>query len=415
MEKIYEEKSYSQNRAKMNFSIVLSFVVAAFAVFSLIVVGFNQISYAEPTGTETVDLQFVYFTPGDASTQARVVAEASLSGVTGTYSVPIMMDGNSGKYVFCIQQGIDADATNDYSSEGEVVDPGLIYILNQSSVLGGPGIAVKKTTLTDNEKFIEYYATQVAIWLYLDQQYPSDNALHGKLDTPQLNADNTPKSYTPRQVLTQTIGLDLKGRHSAADPEDDLYDGVNFNVSYNINDLINTAKSENSPKSIWANLSSDSISLVGDNDIYQTAAINAGTNATDLRNYYVDLEGLDGAYIVDAEGNTRDYTYAFGATDPFYVRVPVNKVSEENDTVKIKLSGVFSNYHGGDYYAAGSAQKITKITDREYRVDNEATISFLAPPPTGMSTAQTIYFIGLIVLLCGVGIIYANAKPVEDK
>ena len=32
-----------------------------------------------------------------------------------------------------------------------------------------------------------------------------------------------------------------------------------------------------------------------------------------------------------------------------------------------------------------------------------------------MNTAQTIYFIGLIVLLCGVGIVYANVKPVEAK
>ena len=39
----------------------------------------------------------------------------------------------------------------------------------------------------------------------------------------------------------------------------------------------------------------------------------------------------------------------------------------------------------------------------------------MVSPDTGMTTAQTIYFIGLIVLLCGVGIIYANAKPVEEK
>ena len=36
-------------------------------------------------------------------------------------------------------------------------------------------------------------------------------------------------------------------------------------------------------------------------------------------------------------------------------------------------------------------------------------------PDTGMSAAQTIYFIGLIVLLCGVGIVYANAKPIENN
>ena len=38
----------------------------------------------------------------------------------------------------------------------------------------------------------------------------------------------------------------------------------------------------------------------------------------------------------------------------------------------------------------------------------------LAPAPdTGISAGQTIYFVGLIVLLCGVGIIYANAKPTQ--
>ena len=36
-------------------------------------------------------------------------------------------------------------------------------------------------------------------------------------------------------------------------------------------------------------------------------------------------------------------------------------------------------------------------------------------PDTGMTTAQTIYFIGLIILLSGVGIIYATAKPQEQN
>ena len=42
-------------------------------------------------------------------------------------------------------------------------------------------------------------------------------------------------------------------------------------------------------------------------------------------------------------------------------------------------------------------------------------VEFVGAPDTGMNTAQTIYFIGLIILLCGVGIVYANAKPVESK
>ena len=36
-------------------------------------------------------------------------------------------------------------------------------------------------------------------------------------------------------------------------------------------------------------------------------------------------------------------------------------------------------------------------------------------PDTGMGVAQTIYFMGLILLLSGVGIVYANAKPKTNE
>ena len=46
---------------------------------------------------------------------------------------------------------------------------------------------------------------------------------------------------------------------------------------------------------------------------------------------------------------------------------------------------------------------------------DQAGVELVFAPDTGMNTTQTIYFIGLIVLLCGVGIVYANAKPVQVK
>ena len=49
-------------------------------------------------------------------------------------------------------------------------------------------------------------------------------------------------------------------------------------------------------------------------------------------------------------------------------------------------------------------------------VGSEFTIDYTPDiPDTGISAAQTVYFIGLIVLLSGVGIIYANVKPTEQK
>ena len=60
-------------------------------------------------------------------------------------------------------------------------------------------------------------------------------------------------------------------------------------------------------------------------------------------------------------------------------------------------------------------QKVVTVTGSVIDVPSSTSVQVVGAPDTGMSTAQTIFFIGLIVLLCGVGIVYANAKPVQDK
>ena len=97
----------------------------------------------------------------------------------------------------------------------------------------------------------------------------------------------------------------------------------------------------------------------------------------------------------------------------FYVRIPANKVTEENKTVKLSVTGKFRGYDGY-YYRAEGAQTVSTVftTDVPHNTGLELTINYTPDvPDTGMSVAQSIYFIGLIVLLCGVGIIYANARP----
>lgn len=415
MEKIYEEKSYSQNHFKMNFSIVLSFLVAAFAILSLIVAGFNQISYAEPATSE-ITLEFEYEDPDDSTTQLYIKAFGTYEAgkPKGNFKVPVMYTINATgekEYLFCIQQGIDPE-TN-YSTDKSFSDSGLVYIINQSSVMGGPGIAVPKADVnTGDNKYLEIYATQIAIWKYLDKKYEAGSPYHGQLDS--KNYPGGTRDYSPRDIIDHADQLTLAGRAAG---EVELWKETtngNFNVEKGINDLISTAKGANGPKSIWLDYNADeSISLVGDNDIYQTPKMSVASNASDLKEFDVILKGLDdAAYVVDVNGNKKS-TFTKGSE--FYIRVPVNKVTEDANTVTITLSGLFENYYGGEYFAAGAGQKILRITDIDYRVTNEDYVSFLTPPDTGMTTAQTIYFIGLIVLLCGVGIIYANAKPVEDK
>ena len=73
MEKIYEEQlgGGKNPRSQINFSIVLSFLVAIFAIISLIAVGFNQISFAAPVA---VSNQITVYVPTNAGAQYSVTA-----------------------------------------------------------------------------------------------------------------------------------------------------------------------------------------------------------------------------------------------------------------------------------------------------------------------------------------------------
>ncbi len=415
MEKIYEEKS-SQRSRKNNFSIILSFVVALFAIVSLVAVGFNQISYAAED-EENITVKFGKLQdagrPGTEAEEAGVLATAG----TNTIYVPLMFTDSDDattaqEPIFCVQHGKDAtSADGAYSSTGDDAysDNGLIYILNQSGVLGGPGIvtnidslkyvAGSTAALSDvDKKALEIYATQIAIWKYLDDVY--DDADHGQISEGEMAA--------------------LTGNASLRSPSNSLLtmygNTTSFYDTY-VAKVVNAAKTATNAKTVRAVLASESITKVGDSDIYQTDKISVVANPSkDLVGYYVDLFDLDGAYLVDKNGNKKTSLDMFAPNDIFYVRVPGNKITDKNKTVRIQIAGEFTNYVGGEYYMAGrDDQAIVKVTNENYRVWNEASIDFMVTPPTGMTTAQTIYFIGLIVLLCGVGIIYANAKPVEEK
>ena len=83
----------------------------------------------------------------------------------------------------------------------------------------------------------------------------------------------------------------------------------------------------------------------------------------------------------------------------------------------MKATGTFRGYDGY-YYRADGAQTVSTVFTTDVKNDTglEFTLNYTPEvPSTGMNMAQSVYFIGLIVLLCGVGIIYANAKPKSQQ
>ena len=70
MEKIYMEENKNR-KSVIDGSVVLSFVVAAFAIFSLVAVGFNQISYAAVPHSPTEDT-FTFYATGEKITPSSL-------------------------------------------------------------------------------------------------------------------------------------------------------------------------------------------------------------------------------------------------------------------------------------------------------------------------------------------------------
>ena len=117
--------------------------------------------------------------------------------------------------------------------------------------------------------------------------------------------------------------------------------------------------------------------------------------------------------MVDEKGNVFDDTNNMSPTAKFYVRVPIDKVTDDNKELEISVNGKFKMY-GANKYVSGEYQKVAnvKIVSKALSKPLNIQLDYTPDvPDTGMGVAQTIYFMGLILLLSGVGIVYANAKP----
>lgn len=399
MEKFYmNDNNFNDNgqqkqsqKGKYHFSIVLSFVVAIMAIASLVVVGFDQISYAAPTDI------------GDSFVVKPRTSTAGIPGMTARIDAShyLYVEFDYGQVsgsnnlipVFCIEKNVRvvSDATYTKNSNGMYTDAGLYYILNKSSVNGGSGIVSKTLKSTanwsssDEYKYLDSYATQVAIWIYL----------YGENST---EWNSTKGEYNVATTETTSVTYTLDG--------DEYYSGTEINKK--INAVVAEAKNRKSINMLTVSFSDESISQVGETEFYQTSALNISSYDNAVLSYDItDISGVSDAYVVDQDGNKVSDPKNLVPSSKVYIRF--KKTSDAKNLI-VSIKGHFNN-RIFEYTSSGS-QKIIAFAPGDY--DTGAPLDLVGSPDTGMSTSQTIYFVGLIVLLCGVGIIYASAKPAKD-
>ena len=395
MEKIYveENKNKNQKRNNLNGSVVLSFAVAIFAVFSLAMAGISMnqgtgVSYAAPITDNSFTLKVDTVNDGQTTYEKTLIA----TNDTSTYEFPIYYANSISiaNQVFCVERGKEVNPDSVYTKNlaipGLENDPGLLYLLGLSKTNG-----VDITPYSDE---IDGWVIQSAIWLYMHEKYPNDPnyAFHvdddGNDDLAVLNTSGNIK-----------IKIGRTGQYSS------------YDVTGKVRELANNAKSATSPR-ITVTKENDEITKTTDGKYYQSSLITVtGTPSSNLSSYNISIANIEGAIAVDENGN--EISTSVPAGTRFYVRIPADKVTEKVQTLAINITG---NFSGAElYFYTSPASPQTMVSMGPGTVVSGITIDVVGTPDTGMNTAQTIYFIGLIVLLCGVGIVYANAKPVQVK
>ncbi len=384
-------------RGVVNASVVLSFAVAIFAIFSIAMAGLSMtqksgVSYAAPTALPN-NFTFNLLNGGD-----HVASKDATS--TKIFNVPMYVANNDDDNpIFCIEHNTPVNDGESYTGGDDINDYGLLYLLNNSYANG-----VKVTSVTGNSsKYVEAWVTQAAIWMYLYEKDPTAT---------QTTSANYLSQEEIDGIKNATI-LTKFDKDNTFGGTVDVYNGANLYTTY-VKPLVDRAKLATDVAYLTVSKASDDITLSEDKKFYYSSLITVvGDPSTSLKRYTITLNGIDGAKIVDEDGN--ELTGDINPGTKFYVRIPADKVKKEVQKVVVSVDAVFNTLEGKYYNAAGDYQRVVSVKASEKTISKGTEVEFVGTDNTGMTAVQTIYFIGLIVLLCGVGIVYANAKPVQVK
>ncbi len=229
----------------------------------------------------------------------------------------------NGELVYCLNmhtntaQNINAK----YIGKG---DPGLTYILEN----GYPN----KSFTGNKEK--DYYITQVAVWMYLDDTTGSSN-------------------------------LNSKFRENTGEMMD------------HIKRLVSLAKQQSEDTTeLKLEISSDSKDLYLQDNYYVSELIKA-TTLSGTENYNVEVTGSEQAEIVDTNNNV---VSTINGNDSFRVRIPANVVTDQTSLV-VTASASRSTYQSYKYQPSdASMQSVVRLVKNTKNVNS--VLSFGASRPS---------------------------------
>lgn len=399
MEKIYmdnnqknqknKQQSTFQQIFKTQLSKKLSIAMVLVSFFSFLIIGVGNVSYAAPID-EIEDSGL-----GESFVTNEPSGEALGQGGSAVFPVLMYTTTVNGQTIpiFCLERNIDYMKNTTLTKAEQITDQGLLYVMANTY----PHHYFTTDSGTQFPDQVQTWISQVAIWDYL-YQTGAENNVGGEDSIANMRA-------------TTSIGLEDELSAWYVDGKD-VSSTTTFYSKY-IEPVVTAAMNATAANgTMTMSIESEDLSLTADEKYYQSALVTvSNTDPDHLQSFNVEITSApEGTILVDANGQQIENTTGL---EKFYVRIPVDNVTEENKVVRLSATGTFRGYDGY-YYRAEKAQTVSTVftTDVPNTTGLELPIAYEpAVPDTSMSVAQSVYFIGLVVLLCGIGIIYANTKP----
>ena len=419
MEKIYMEENQNNNNrrgGRSSTSVMMSFILAFVAIISLVAYGFGQISFAiDPEGEIEGQFPNTIQMIGETNDAYKIyVFDQNINQPIGTSRVALHRYSESpDKFIYCIEQDINTD-DGEYNKGTEIEDAGLVfllsYLLNENNAIKSSSANADVGSITP---LLRPWITQSAIWLYQKEiNAPNSTHMTNEMKDALLSA----------HALTDFLHQDSAAVYNSNYViYDDCYIDTDDLQEKTIRQILEKAIAIHRGEDTWnlgikISKASDNVSVTTDEKYYQSDKITITAAGTGFQGYKVDLSSApEGSYIVDTNNEKINADRLENVTvgTQFYLRVPVDKITEETKTVRLKVTGAYRIPIAYKYLRSGF-QTVALVGNavKHYNTGIDVPFEYTPEvPDTSITTAQSIYFVGLLILLTGVGIIYSNVKP----
>ena len=302
------------------------------------------------------------------------------------------------KKIFCINRvkTYNSNGGVTYTKSDEEVDYGLVYIIANylnyvPNVPNGGDVGSIYARPYEQSWF-----TQMAIWRYLDTdnsfagnvsfQYEDDDRIYD--GTTQISSSEPyyyNYAYTAPQLWESAEKM-VKEAKQATDPST----VTNLNFKY---DGVNGLNKEE--KTVKTGIISLQTSGISSYSLNISDAV-AGTKV------YAE----DGTEITDLNNVT---------AKSFYLVIPIENVDNYTYDFSIVAKSTDYTYYKGYKYTSGDDQPLLLVTKETKPLDATINIKGSQLEDTASSVVKTIYFVGFLILIAGVGLVYFNAKQKKEQ